>query len=383
MKSHRASLGFLLAITACSTAKPPPPKAKVEPVRECSGALAEACVDRALALAPATEPRVVAEALRLLGLACDADSARGCAALADAYGAGSHAGKDPPGSLPAGGGPSPDAVPVAQKACRLGSKEGCTMLSGWAYTFLRPPSGEADVPRAVTLYREACTGGEPEACFAMGRLSGEGGYEPLRDPDRSARYFASACEGGHADGCAVLAMLTATGNGVAKNVPAARTLAQRTCEAGSAEGCGVSGMLAEDSAAQLAAFERGCALGTSRSSAFSCAQAAYRSRADKKKSKELYEKACTAALQGKELPEPRAGCVVLALQFDAGRGFLVPQDDALALGLYDHACEGGGANAFAARGSYYERRKQVAKAKQDYARSCKLGNREACEPTRR
>ena len=378
-----AGLLGLVLLAACASAKPPPPKAKAkaEPASECGGALREACVDRALALAPAKDPRVVQEALRLLELACDADSARGCSALADAYGAGSHTENEPPGSLPASGGPSPEAVPVAQKACRLGSKDGCTMLSGWAYTFLRPTSGEADLPRAVTLYREACTGGEPEACFAMGRLSGEGGYEPLRDIDRSARYFATACEGGHADGCAVLATLTATGNGVAKNVPAARTLAQRTCEAGSAEGCGVSGVLAEGTAAQLAAFERGCEIGKSRSSAFSCAQAAYRSRADAKKSKELYEKACTAALQGKEAPEPRAGCVVLAMQFDAGGGFLVPQDDGLALGLYDHACAGGGANA--SRGSYYERRKQVAKAKQDYARSCKLGNREACEPTRR
>lgn len=370
-----AQLAFVIAISACATAKPPPPKAaaKAEPVSECAGALAEACVDRALKLAPAKEPHVVEEALRLLKLACDADSARGCAALADAYGAGSHDEKAP----------VPDAVPIAQKACRLGSKDGCMMLSGWAYTFLRPTSGEADPPRAVTLYREACVGREPEACFAMGRLTGEGGIEALRDPERSARYFATACEGGHADGCAVLATLTATGNGVTKNVPAARTLALRTCEAGSAEGCGLAGMLAEDSAAQLAAFERGCELGNARSSAFSCAQAAYRSRADKTKSKALYERACTAALGGKEAPEPRAGCVVLAIQVDAGGGFLVPQDDALALGLYDHACEGGGANAFAARGSYYERRKQVARAKQDYARSCKLGNRAACEPTRR
>lgn len=364
-----------LTLVACSSAHPPSPSpsAPKSGGDACTGALAEACVERALQLSPAGDPRVVDEALRLFESACEANSARGCAALADAYASGSRRVS----------GPAPDAVPPAQKACRLGEAKGCTTLTGLAFALARPKSGEPDVPRAVTLYREACAGHDPEACLAMGRFSGDGGLEGLHDPERAAGYFTTACEGGLADGCAALAGATAAGRGVSKDLPAARALATKACEAGSAEGCGTLGVLLEDPAAALVAFERGCELGKAQASAFSCAHAAFARRKDPARSKPLLDRACATAVEGAEPPEPRAGCVLLALLFDAGGGFLTQKDDAIALALYDHACEAGWANAFAARGSYHERRGHAAKAKEDYVRACKLGGAEACEPSRR
>ena len=163
-----------------------------------------------------------AEAAPLLGQACDAGKARGCADLAYLYDQGKGVAQD-----------ESRAVTLATKACKAGDAYGCDSI-GMLYEEGRGVT--LDYSRAAEFYAKACKGRFSDGCYNLG-LMHDNGQGVAKDPSQAAAFYFKACNAGSAEGCNQLAYMYDNGLGVAKDTEKTRQFLTRGCKLGNKWGC--------------------------------------------------------------------------------------------------------------------------------------------------
>ncbi len=126
---------------------------------------------------------------------------------------------------------------MLEKACSLGSQNGCTNL-GRALN--DGAGGPADPKRAATLWEKGCAAGDGEACNAFGIVTVD------RDPPAARKALERGCMLESRDGCANFALMVAKGEGGARDDRAAATASEKACKSRQPLGCLVFGLMARD-----------------------------------------------------------------------------------------------------------------------------------------
>ena len=232
---------------------------------------------------------------------------------------------------------------------------GCTRL---ATTYWFPKEGQRDLGKAESIYRQACDGGEPLACFSLGRM-----YQDalaMRDKSaqapellhRAAQGLERWCEQGTARSCMDLAAMYATGRGVERSPDRAAALQTKAagmleheCSAGTARACSSLALLpvalqggSKDRARQMELIERACELGDKQACMRGGNILGMQAREQPEelaRAAKLFGKAC-------ELDE-LVGCHAFAHLLHDGSG--VPLDWKQSAELEKKACDGGFAPA--------------------------------------
>lgn len=185
------------------------------------------------------------EATRLLDRACALGSAEGCLGLGGLYREGG-----------TGRQSMPRALGAYERACQLGLASGCIAGAGVS----------VEPTRAAALIEQACGLEDPLGCFSAGMaardpavraarldkacglghamgcfnagilLYAERGAKP-GDNEKAAKYFGRACDGAEAAGCLRLGIASLRGFGAGPDVQVAKDLFDRACRGGNVDGC--------------------------------------------------------------------------------------------------------------------------------------------------
>jgi hypothetical protein len=148
----------------------------------------------------------------------------------------------------------PAAAEIAERSCKLNVRAACGNAGG---LFIQL----GDEARALASLRRGCDADDLASCNNLGSFYLTKG--DAQSYQRAAELFTKLCARSNEPSCANLAQLLVLGRGVAKDVPRARTLAERTCREKINVGCNTYGMiLVEASEAKPAAeaFQQGCDL---------------------------------------------------------------------------------------------------------------------------
>jgi TPR repeat protein len=185
------------------------------------------------------------------------------------------------------------AMPVHEKACRLGDGDGCADLAG-KQRMLGKPALEIKATA-----EKGCTAGSARACVALLALPRQG-YVPRPDDTpaleaRAQKLAGEGCEKGRADDCGALAALDEwAGREHAAAGKRRTTLLEQGCHAGDPLACS---QYAEDVRFQdgkndtpeaVAVLERGCEL----SVRAACATLAGNAQSGTDREQQLAKKAC-------------------------------------------------------------------------------------------
>ena len=119
-----------------------------------------------------------------------------------------------------------------QRACNLGSLEGCSKF-GWQVATYELTSHEAD---AVKSLGKACDAKDNDSCYLLGFMFGNG-RGTARDPARAAALCAQSCDAGARNACYVLASFYARGLGVPGDKQKEIELLKRSCGDGYQPAC--------------------------------------------------------------------------------------------------------------------------------------------------
>lgn len=151
-------------------------------------------------------------AIALFDKACQGDEGAACAALAAELLSGKNTTAD-----------AAKAKSTAERACDLGTAEGCTVLGRTL--------GE-DAAAAQAAFTKACEGGDPKGCAEAGKTV------IATDATKGLKFHERACHGGVSDSCIPVAnAYDAGGSGLGKNPILASMLYRRACYSGNALGC--------------------------------------------------------------------------------------------------------------------------------------------------
>jgi TPR repeat protein len=244
------------------------------------------------------------------------------------------------------------AQELAEKSCRLGLADGCSM-AGMAY--LQGTEMGVNERRSLELFERACLLGSASGCASEAFQYATGRGVP-RDDARATQRYERSCDGGNPLGCYNLGLMLADGRGVRKDEARSLDAYADACDGGSSLACTNLGYH----------YEHG--LGTPANDA---------------RAAELYRRACDGnpCEQG---GDPK-GCYNLAIFYRHGEG--VAQDKAKAAELFARVCAGGDVNACTRLGLMRETGEGIAKdaegALQAYGRACELGEKPACADARR
>lgn len=159
------------------------------------------------------------------------------------------------------------AFPYMQRACSLGSEEGCVLESS-----LRLDRGEMSATDAVARFEKACVKGSFSGCYLAGSYLTADPQEGLPlDVPRGRAYLAKACAAKYLPACALDAALVAHLHETA-NYAAARQQLMEGCRLSDADSCHflarseLEGTLApKDDAAAGQHFATACSLGRAES----------------------------------------------------------------------------------------------------------------------
>lgn len=249
----------------------------------------------------------------------------------------------------AGVGVSPDAA----KAEAL-LKEGCEARDYWGcYQLgaLHSSGGEAE--KAAAYLKKSCDNNIIQGCAELGRLleSGEG---IARDLPAAARFMGMGCEAGLTDSCYTLGELYATGRGVPPSGAIALGLYRTACEAGDQRGCYGEGVLfaagegvPQNIEAAITRFDRACEAGYAQGCS-RLGQVYFHGqgmRKDKRLGMRYLHRGCDAG-------DP-FGCEELGAALVTG-GRDVPPDPERAISVLHQACEGGSGRACGLMAGLYE-----------------------------
>ncbi|MBS2029086.1 MAG: sel1 repeat family protein [Deltaproteobacteria bacterium] len=159
---------------------------------------------------------------------CDKGDVAQCMALGDAFD-----GSDYNSSLSyTFFGPDDHAAMAYQRACDLGSFDGCQKF-GWQVATYELSSHAAD---AVKSLGHACDAKDRNSCYLLGFLVGNG-MGTARDPARAAALCATSCDAGANNACYVLASFYARGLGVERDNKKEIELLKRSCSDGYQPAC--------------------------------------------------------------------------------------------------------------------------------------------------
>ena len=156
-----------------------------------------------------------------------------------------------------------------QKACDLGSGEGCLYLSGYVsegdHTSAAAAKSEALYKRGVELHLKACGTGDAEACFGAGvALGRDDGGRAEHFYGEAVRLWRRRCEGHDDRACYRLGVAYAHEKGVSFDAERARQLLGDACRASVLEACTELGRLYKekgtpaDAPRAADAFEKAC-----------------------------------------------------------------------------------------------------------------------------
>ncbi|HEU0034858.1 MAG TPA: tetratricopeptide repeat protein [Kofleriaceae bacterium] len=166
----------------------------------------------------------------LFAKACEARELLGCKNLAVVY----HAGLGVPAN-------DKQALAYARRACGDGHVD-ATSNSDIAFAcdlagvmLLDDKIVNRDLPAAVALFDQACTR-DPSFCYNLGVVTAAGNGV-AKDPKRARELYGKACDAGNADACNNLGDMANRGIGGAKDVARAKQLFDKACTAGSELGC--------------------------------------------------------------------------------------------------------------------------------------------------
>lgn len=233
--------------------------------------------------------------------------------------------------------------------CDRNELQACTRL---ATLYWFPRVGKRDLSRAESLYQRACDGGDPLACFSLGRMYSDA--LPMQDkagkaPEllrQSAEGFDRQCQAGQARSCLDLAAMYQAGRGVERSTEKSAALhakaapiLERDCQAGVARSCvDLSGLVfagngvSKDENRAVNLIERACELGDRRACARSAADFAtgrIHVPKDPARATKYFKKGC-------ELQD-QAACHMYAKALFDGAG--VPTDARQAARLHQLACD--------------------------------------------
>ncbi len=151
-------------------------------------------------------------AVTLLDKACQGDDGVACAWLAVELLSGKNTTADPA-----------KAKSTAERACRLGAAEGCTVLGRTL---------KDDAAAAQAAFSKGCAGGDPKGCAEAGKAM------MATDATKALKLHERACHGGVAASCIPVANAYDSGeSGFGKNPIRASMLYRRACYSGNALGC--------------------------------------------------------------------------------------------------------------------------------------------------
>ena len=233
--------------------------------------------------------------------------------------------------------------------CDRNEWQACTRL---ATLYWFPRGMKRDLARAESLYQRACDGGEPLACFSLGRMYGDA--LPMQDKAGKApellrlasEGFDRQCQAGQGRPCLDLAAMYQTGRGVERNAEKAAALQakaapilERDCQAGVARACAdLSGLVfagngvSKDENRSVNLIERACELGDRRS----CMRAAADFTTGRPHVTKEPARATKHLKKGCELQD-QAACHLYAKALFDGTG--VPTDAKEAARLQQQACD--------------------------------------------
>ncbi len=169
-----------------------------------------------------------AEAMAAFTKGCDAGDAEGCFDLSIRYQCGVGVAADPA-----------KAASLSARSCDLGGALACgNAATGYGMGDL------ADPPKAFKYATRGCELHDPTSCAYVGVFYWQGiGVAP--DPARAAGLLDGQCQKSFMMACANLAVLLYMGgNGVPRDLPRARTVAERACAAEMDAACNIIGAIA-------------------------------------------------------------------------------------------------------------------------------------------
>lgn len=122
---------------------------------------------------------------------CEANNAKACYDLSVAYFNGTGVPEN-----------QKKAFELVQKACDLGSANGCSVVGVFYLKGAEWNSGVAkDSSKAFAFYKKACDMGEAQGCHNLGVAYYNGGDGVKKDINAAKNYFKKACSMGEQAGC--------------------------------------------------------------------------------------------------------------------------------------------------------------------------------------
>ena len=233
-----------------------------------------------------------------------------------------------------------------KKACDLGSREGCGLLS---LLYFEGVEIKQDYEKALALGEQSCNNGDAIGCFVHGVMHhlGKGGAK--QDTEDATRFYKKAekiskrdCDNNDAEACSNLGIIYASDLISSKSKSDAVPFFQKACAGDDREACTQLGLAYSLSPLEDWGIEQ-----------------------DVKKSFELFKKACD--LKDSE------GCARLGFSYE------IQQNNNQAIKYYKQACNMSSAMGCKNAGYFYERvHKDLKSAKKYYKKACGLGYAEVC-----
>jgi TPR repeat protein len=310
------------------------------------------------------------DALKYLGVACEAGEGLACHDLAVAYRSGNGVPRDPT-----------KAAELLRRGCKLGAAHACTML---AWRLARGRDGPANPADAIPLMKEACEHGDGEACRMMAEYHGGGHFGLERSRPWRRAYLEMGCSAGNRISCNELGKALEDGDGGPEEPAQAAVAYESGCARDLAESCVWLGWLLvkgkglpADAGRGRKLFERSCASGFFRG-CISQAQLLLRQR-DGTTALEILSQTCA---EGHE-----EACCLTAQVHEKGLGGVRP-DVPRAARIYEKLCREGHGHACSNLAFLYNAgrpymagkglQKDEARSGDFYEKACALDDMEGC-----
>jgi TPR repeat protein len=228
------------------------------------------------------------KALAAYGLGCEAGDVKACNAAGEGY-----FNQD-----------RPKAEAYRQKACDLGSGEGCLYMSGYVHERGADAAAQSETlyRRGLELHVQACERGDASACY------GAGGAISRDDEGRAGHYYREAvqlwrkqCDVGDSYACYRLGIAYASEKGVSFDAERTRQLLGGACDKDVVEACAELGRVFKEMTSEpgraAPAFEKACLAGVEKQLPCRAAGFAYVDGdgvpADKPRAARLLDVGCT------------------------------------------------------------------------------------------
>ena len=262
--SPRAFLPLVVTLAMACRSEAPSGTSDLE--RACAGGAAPACASLAKRHLDAGHGRIdKPKAAAAYARGCEAGDATLCSAAAEAY-----FWKD-----------RARAEQLRQKACDLGSGEGCLVLSGYRREAGAGQDADRLEARGRSLHTKGCASGDAAACYGLGRLVSRDDSAGAEPHFRAALdLWRRRCDQGDLPACHRLGAAYAEETSPRFDPTRARPLLESTCANSVAESCAELGRLlvastsAEDRSRGVALLEQDCRQGVEAQQP--CREAAFR-----------------------------------------------------------------------------------------------------------